>query len=179
MLETERLILRQWKESDKEVFAKLNGDAETMLFFPKLLSREESDAFVDRTIEVIDSQGFGLFAIEIKETKEFIGFTGLANPKFEAPFTPCTEIGWRLYKDYWKKGYATEAAQKVLNFAFNNLKLEEVVSFTSHHNIPSIKVMERIGMKRNKNEDFLHPNVENGHKLKPHVLYRITGESYL
>lgn len=172
-IETERLILRQWKESDRDVFAELNGSHENMAFFPRPFTREESDAFIDKTISLINQNGFGLFAVEIKETSEFIGFTGLNRPTYQTHFTPCVEIGWRIHQRFWGKGYATEAALGVLDFAFQELKLEEVVSFTSHLNIPSIKVMERIGMIHDPKGDFNHPNVEEGHKLRPHTLYRI------
>lgn len=171
-IETDRLIIRQWLDSDRSTFRELNGDPENMEFFPFTFNNEQSDEFIDKTIDYIDHHGFGLFAVEIKETSEFIGFIGLMRPTFQAHFTPCTEIGWRLHKRFWGHGYATEAASHVLDFAFHTLKLEEVVSFTSTFNLPSIKVMQRIGMVHDPNGDFDHPRVENGHKLKRHVLYR-------
>ena len=172
-IETERLILRQWKETDRNTFAELNGDPENLKFFPYVLTRKQSDEFINKTIDHINKNQYGLFAIEIKETNEFIGFTGLATPSFEASFTPCTEIGWRLHKNFWGKGYATEAAIAALEYGFSIINLDEIVSFTSHYNIPSINVMKKIGMKHDQQGDFDHPNVEDGHKLKPHVLYRI------
>jgi len=177
-IETERLLLRQWKESDKKPFAQLNSDPETLLHFPKTLAEEESNSFVDKTIQLINKNKYGLFAVELKDSGKFIGFTGLAVPSWEADFTPCTEIGWRIYKGYWGKGYATEAAKKVLNFAFSKLKLEEVVAFTSHFNIPSIKVMKRIGMIHDPARDFDHPRIEQGHKFSPHVFYQISRSNF-
>lgn len=178
IIETERLILRQWKESDRKIFSELNADPENMKFFPRPFNEEESHSFIDKTIEIIDRDGYGLFAIVVKETNQFIGFTGLAVPSYETHFTPCTEIGWRIHKDFWGKGFATEAARGVLEFAFNTLQLNEIVSFTSHFNTPSINVMKRIGMIHDQNGDFDHPRVEEGHKLRPHVLYRITSEDF-
>lgn len=172
IIETERLILRQWKEEDRIPFANFNGDPENLPYFPRAFTLEESHQFVDKTIHLINTQGWGLFALERKDTGEFIGFTGLANPTWQAAFTPCTEIGWRLDKNHWGKGFAPEAAKSVLNFAFKDLKLKEVLSFTSLHNLPSISVMEKIGMRRDLDGGFEHPNVEDGHKLKTHVLYR-------
>jgi ribosomal-protein-alanine N-acetyltransferase len=177
-IETERLILRQWKESDRDVFAELNQNPENLLFFPNTLTRKQSDDFINKTIQLIDNNGYGLFAVELKETSEFIGFTGLATPSFEAHFTPCTEVGWRLHKNYWGKGYATEAAKSVLNFAFNKLYLGEVVSFTSLLNTPSINVMKRIGMTHDPSRDFEHPRIEKGHKLRPHTFYQIKKENF-
>lgn len=172
-IETKRLILRQWKESDRDTFAEINAAKENLPFFPRTYSTSESNQIVDKTIEYIEENGFGLFAVEIKQTGEFIGFTGLYQPTYKTPFTPCTEIGWRLHKNFWRKGYATEAAKGALGFAFNQLKFEEIVSFTASLNIPSIKVMERIGMTRDELGDFDHPNVPDGHILKRHVLYRL------
>src|SRR5579872_3736955 len=127
---TERLHLRRWKESDKEMFAAMNADPVVMEFFPKLMSRAESDALANDIEARFEKQGFGLWAVELKDSGQFIGFVGLNVPKFEAPFMPAVEIGWRLAKEYWGKGYATEAANAVLDVAFNKLGLTEIVSFT-------------------------------------------------
>lgn len=173
ILETERLILRQWKEEDREPFASLNSDKETMSFFPSTYSREVSDMLIDRETERIKKNDIGLLAVEVKATGEFLGFIGLARPSYETHFTPCTEIGWRLNRQSWGQGYATEGALEVIRFAFEELGLQEVVSFTSKLNLASIRVMEKIGMNRDLSGDFDHPFLDEGHKLRRHVLYRI------
>jgi RimJ/RimL family protein N-acetyltransferase len=172
-LETERLLLRRWKDSDREQFHKMNSDPAVMEFLPKLVSREESDAMIVRIEEHFEQHGFGWWALEIKETGEFIGFTGLAVPKFESHFTPCVEVGWRLASPYWHKGYATEAAKAAVHFGFSEKGLKEIVSFTVPANRPSIAVMERLGMTRNPHEDFDHPKLPEEDKLRRHVLYRL------
>lgn len=174
MIQTERLILRQWKESDFPLFAQLNSDPEVMEFFPSTLSEEESTAFALRIQAFIEENGWGLWAVSCPGVSDFIGFVGLWPVSFEAHFTPAVEIGWRLDKAYWGKGYATEAATKVLEFAFSQLQLEEVVSLTAKQNVRSMKVMDRIGMKRNPRDDFFHPKLEKGHRLANHVLYRMS-----
>ena len=171
IIETERLILRQWNDSDRTLFAALNQDSEVMRYFPRPLSVEESNAFVDKSIHQIRSAGYGLMAAEIKSTHEFIGFIGLANPSFDAHFTPCTEIGWRLHRPFWKQGYATEGAKAVLTYAFEELRLESIVSFTALTNTPSIAVMKRIGMRPHPQQTFEHPLLPEGHGLRTHVLY--------
>ncbi|CBW27274.1 putative acetyl transferase [Halobacteriovorax marinus SJ] len=173
IIETERLILRQWKDSDIDPFVKLNLDEETMKFFPSTYARDVSEKLINREIERISKDDIGLLAVELKETGEFIGFIGLARPSYETHFTPCTEIGWRIYKDFWGKGYASEGARAVLDFAFEELGLEEVVSFTSRLNLASIRVMEKIGMVRDTDGDFKHPMVEDDSELKDHVLFRV------
>jgi len=176
IIETDRLILRQWKESDRQSFTELNLDPETMRFFPSTYSADVSNKLIDREIERINNDDIGLLAVEVKRTSDFIGFIGIARPSYETHFTPCTEIGWRIRKEFWGKGYATEGAKAVIKYAFDEIKLQEIVSFTSKLNLPSIKVMEKIGMSRDLSGDFDHPLVEEGHKLKEHVLYRIKRE---
>ncbi len=176
---TERLQLRRWKESDKEPFAALNADPVVMEFFPKLLTRAESDALANDIKARFEKQGFGLWAVELKDSGQFIGFVGLNVPQFEAPFMPAVEIGWRLAKEYWGKGYATEAANAVLDVAFNKLGLTEIVSFTVPANTPSRKVMERLGMTHNPIEDFAHPKLPVDHPLSKHVLYRINRDQWM
>ncbi|GII31467.1 GNAT family N-acetyltransferase [Planotetraspora mira] len=171
MLETERLSLRRWRESDREPFAALNADPEVMEHFPALLSRDESDALVGRIEEGFEERGFGLWAVEAEGA--FIGFTGLTVPRFTAGFTPCVEIGWRLARRAWGYGYATEAATAALGDAFGRLGLEEVVSFTAVQNLRSQAVMRRIGMSRDLAGDFDHPVLPEGSPLRRHVLYRI------
>jgi RimJ/RimL family protein N-acetyltransferase len=151
----------------------MNADPDVMRYFQKPLTREESDRFIDKSNQILTEKGFGLWAVEVKGTGRFIGYIGLAVPAFEAHFTPCTEIGWRLSKQNWGQGFATEGAEKVLTYAFQQLGLKEVVSFTSTLNTPSIKVMKRIGMQRKEDEDFDHPKVEKGHRLARHVLFRL------
>lgn len=172
ILETDRLILRQWRDEDRIPFANLNEDKETMAYFPSTYDAQVSNALIDREIKRISDGDIGLLAVEIKENGKFIGFIGLGRPSYETHFTPCTEIGWRISKEFWGRGYATEGAIEVMNFAKVGLGLNEVVSFTSYLNKPSIRVMEKIGMKRDFDGDFYHPMVEEGCELKKHVLYR-------
>jgi RimJ/RimL family protein N-acetyltransferase len=172
-LTTDRLLLRPWRPSDRAPFAALNADPEVMRYFPKLLTREESDAFVDRIEANFAARGWGLWAVEVIDGPEFIGFVGLNVPGFEAAFTPCVEVGWRLAKEHWGNGYATEAARAATHYGFQVLELDEIVSFTSTVNRPSRAVMERIGMTHDAAEDFDHPNVPPGHELCRHVLYRL------
>jgi RimJ/RimL family protein N-acetyltransferase len=172
-LTTDRLLLRQWRDSDREPFAALNADPAVMEHFPAPQTREQSDALIDRNIPELDGRGWGLWAMEVKDTGEFIGFTGLNVPTFEAPFLPGVEIGWRLAKGAWGNGYATEAARAALAYGFGPAGLHEIVSFTATTNVPSQRVMQRIGMVHDEAGDFDHPRIEDGHRLKRHVLYRI------
>jgi ribosomal-protein-alanine N-acetyltransferase len=172
-LSTPRLILRRWGADDREPFAAMNADREVMEFFPAPLTRTESDALVDSIEAHFERHGFGLWALEVKESGEFAGFTGLAVPSFEAPFTPAVEVGWRLARSAWGHGYATEAARASLAFGFERLGLEEVVSFTTVGNSRSRAVMERLGMSHDPADDFEHPLVAVGDPLRPHVLYRL------
>jgi RimJ/RimL family protein N-acetyltransferase len=178
-LATERLILRHWRESDREPFARMNADPRVMEFFPAVLSRAESDALVDRIGAHFAEHGFGLFAAELRAAHHFIGYIGLAVPAFDAAFTPCIEIGWRLAADLWGKGLATEGARDVLRFAFTELKLDAVVSFTVPGNQKSRRVMEKIGMTHDPRDDFEHPNLPEGHPLRRHVLYRLRHSDWL
>ncbi len=171
---TERLLLRQWRDEDLEPFAELNADPETMRYFPAPPSREQSDALAARARRQIEDEGWGLWAVEVTGGGSFIGFVGLARPSFEAHFTPAVEVGWRLAREHWGRGYATEAGRAALAYGFEELGLEEVVSFTSRLNKPSWKVMERLGMSRDPGDDFEHPRVPAGHPLRPHVLYRLS-----
>jgi RimJ/RimL family protein N-acetyltransferase len=173
-IQTTRLHLRQWCAADREPFARLNADARVMQHFPATLSRRESDAFADRIQFHIEEHGWGLWAVEIPGVAAFAGFIGLAEPRFEAHFTPCTEVGWRLAAEFWGYGYASEGAEAALAFGFQALALPEIVSFTVPANIRSTRVMERIGMIRNPADDFEHPGLPAGHPLRRHVLYRKT-----
>jgi RimJ/RimL family protein N-acetyltransferase len=172
---TQRLFLRRWVPADREPFAAMNADARVREYFPATLSREESDAAAERIDAHFDEHGFGLWAVEISGVASFAGFVGLCTPRFEAHFTPCVEIGWRLAASHWGCGYATEAARAALDFGFEALGLDEIVSFTVPTNAPSRRVMERIGMSHNEADDFDHPLVAEGHPLRRHVLYRIAG----
>ncbi|MGI8334944.1 GNAT family N-acetyltransferase [Actinomadura scrupuli] len=173
-LRTDRLVLRRWRDGDRAPFAAMNADPEVMEYFPAALTSDESDAFIDRIEAGFERHGFGLWAVEIAETGRFIGFTGLSVPRFEAHFTPAVEIGWRLVRPGWGHGYASEAARRALGFAFDDLGLGEVVSFTTRANLRSQAVMERIGMTHDPADDFDHPLLEEGHPFRPHVLWRMT-----
>ena len=172
-LQTNRLKLRQWKDSDLIAFAKLNADPEVMKYFPSTLEKNESDDLANKIKGLIAERGWGCWAVEEIKTKKFIGFVGLHKPTYDLPFTPCVEVGWRLAKEYWGNGYATEASNISLDFAFNKLNLDKIYSFTSVKNIKSRAVMERIGMV-NINKNFSHPSLSKGHPLREHVLYQIT-----
>jgi RimJ/RimL family protein N-acetyltransferase len=172
LIETERLLLRHWKEEDREPFRDMNADPRVMEFMPQCLTSQESDSLFQRINEHLRKCGFGLFAAELREKGSFIGYVGLAVPTFEAHFTPCVEIGWRFSLDHWGRGLATEGARAVAKYAFGELALEELVSFTVPANIRSRRVMEKIGMTHNAADDFDHPNLPEGHPLRRHVLYR-------
>jgi RimJ/RimL family protein N-acetyltransferase len=169
-LETARLLLRRWRESDREPFALINADPRVMEFFPACLTHEESDRLMDRAEAHFDIHGFGPFAAELGASGELVGFVGLVVPQFEAYFTPCVEIGWRLGAAYWNRGLATEGARAVLDYAFGPLRLRELVSFTVPANVRSVHVMEKIGMTYDG--AFDHPRLPEGHRLRRHLLYR-------
>jgi RimJ/RimL family protein N-acetyltransferase len=172
-IQTARLYLRRWRPSDREPFAALNADPRVMEHFPGTMSREASDAFVDRSEEHFAQHGFGLWAVEIPDISPFAGFIGLAIPRFTAPFTPCVEVGWRLAAEHWGHGYATEGARAALAFGFETLGLQEILSFTAVANLRSRRVMEKLGMTHDPTGDFDHPNLPEGHPLRRHVLYRL------
>jgi len=171
-LTTQRLYLRRWQAGDRAPFAELNGDREVMRHFPAPLTRHASDELADRLQAAIASRGWGLWALEERSTGAFIGFTGLAPTDFQASFTPAFEIGWRLARSAWGAGYATEAARVAAAFAFDELGLEEIVSFTVQHNARSRAVMRRLGMRHDYAHDFDHPHVHDD-RLRRHVLYRL------
>ena len=151
----------------------MNTDARVVEHLPGLLTRTESDAMADRIEAHFAKHGYGLWAVEIVGVASFAGYVGLAVPRFEAKFTPCVEIGWRLASEHWGQGYATEGAQAALTFGFESLRLREIVSFTVPANVRSRRVMEKIGMTHQPNEDFDHPLLPAAHRLSRHVLYRI------
>ena len=170
-LETPRLILRQWQNADLEAFYQLNSNTEVMQYFPKVLDKTESDQLAYRIQSLIQQNGWGFWAVELKSTQEFMGFTGLHHQPTQFKFSPCTEIGWRLNSQYWGNGYATEAALRCLEFAFNSLNLNEIVAFTAKQNLKSQAVMKRIGMTYKF--DFDHPELDDQSPLKEHQLFSI------
>ena len=172
-LRTDRLVLRRWRDDDREPFARLNADPVVMEHFPGRLTRAKSDDLVDRIEADFEVQGYGLWAAEVLGVAPFIGFVGLNFAKFDAHFTPALEVGWRLDRPYWGFGYASEGGRAALRFAFGNLDVDEVVSFTTVGNKRSRRVMERLGLRRDPRDDFEHPNLPEGHRIRPHVLYRI------
>jgi RimJ/RimL family protein N-acetyltransferase len=174
-LRTEHLVLRRWRPADREPFAALNSDPEVMEHLHGLMSREESDSFVDRIEADWRDRDFGLWAVEVPDEADLIGYVGLA----VHPFMPTPEIGWRLARPFWGRGFATEGARAVLADGFDRLGLTEIVSFTIPDNVRSTRVMERLGMTHDPNDDFDHPRFPPGHRLSRHVLYRIDRERWL
>lgn len=170
-VETPRLVLRRFTDRDREPFFALNHDPEVTRHLLGPLSRAESDDLVDRVNAMIDERGFSFFCVEEKASRECIGMLGLAVPRFEAHFTPCVEIGWRLARRTWGQGLATEGARACLAFGWERLRLDEIVSFTVQANERSWRVMERLGMTRAG--EFDHPLIAEDHPLRRHVLYRI------
>ena len=175
---TERLLLRDWRESDLAPFAAMNADPAVMEHFTGLMTADQSEAFVHRVQQSIEERGWGLWAVEVPGEHEFIGFVGLAEPRFETHFTPCVEVGWRLAAPYWGHGYASEAARASLRYGFERAGLDEIVSFTLPANTRSIAVMRRIGMHNDPADDFAHPLVEPDSPISRHVLYRLTAEEW-
>jgi RimJ/RimL family protein N-acetyltransferase len=177
-LQTERLLLRRWRPEDRAPFAALNADPEVMLHFPEPLTRRQSDRLADRIELAMDRQGWGLWALEERATGRFIGFTGLARPGFQAPFMPAVEIGWRLARSSWGRGYATEAARAALAHAFGPLALDEVVAMVVPGNVRSQGVMRKLGLRYDEDADFDHPLIEEGSPVRRHRLYRLTRQEW-
>ena len=175
-LETERLLLRPWRDEDLAQFAALNADPRVMRFFPSTVSREESDAFASRIRAHFAQWGYGLWAVEVPEIEPFIGFVGLQWATFEAAFTPALEVGFRLAAEHWGCGYASEGGRAALRFAFEQARLPEIVSFTAHVNRPAQKTIEKLGLVRDPGGDFEHPRLPTGHPLRRHFLYRVRNE---
>jgi RimJ/RimL family protein N-acetyltransferase len=173
-MRTPKLILRPWRQQDVEPFAAMNADPLTMRFMPGVLTRGETEALVQRFEAHRDAHGFGVWAIEVPGVAPLVGYTGLQRVSFEAPFAPAVEVGWRLAPAFWGRGYATEAAREALRFGFEDLNLDQIVSFTVAANKPSWAVMERLGMTRDARGDFDHPRLPSGHALRRHILYRMT-----
>lgn len=173
-LRTHRLILRPWREQDGDAFAAMFADPLVMEFLPAAPSRAGIEAIVGRIQGHFAEHGFGWWAAELKSTGTFIGFIGLSRVTFEAHFTPAIEVGWRLASAYWDQGYATEGARAALDFGFTRLGLSEIVSFTVPANRRSLRVMQRIGMTHDPADDFDHPRLAEGDKLRRHVLHRMS-----
>jgi RimJ/RimL family protein N-acetyltransferase len=173
-LVTERLVLRDWRDEDREPFAALNGDARVMEFYPAPLTRAQSDAYIDRAIAHIAEHDWGLWAIERQEDGRLIGSAGLWQIPWGPPFASAVEVGWRLAFDCWGNGYATEAGAAAIAYAFEHLELDEIVSMTVPANLRSRRVMERLGLTHDPADDFDHPQMAVDHPLARHVLYRIT-----
>lgn len=176
-LETDRLVLHRWSQDDRDAFAALNGDAETMEFFPAPLTRQQSDALVDRLEACFVDPGVSMWAVSTRDGA-FVGAVGFLLVPDVFPFGPSVEVGWRLARTAWGKGYATEAATRGLTWAFTEASVPEIVSFTSVVNVRSQAVMERLGLHRDPTEDFDHPRIEAGHRLGRHVLYRLSADEW-
>jgi [ribosomal protein S5]-alanine N-acetyltransferase len=174
--ESSRLVFRDWKEEYLDDFRKMNNDSQVMEYFPNILSYTETDSLYQRIQEEFAEYGYGLYAVEIKDANEFIGFIGFHWAPLKFEFAPCIEIGWRLKKEAWRKGYATEGARECLSHGFNCLGFNEVYSFTSKVNLRSENVMKKIGMV--KKLEFNYPQIDLSHILSKHVLYKITSLQY-
>lgn len=168
---SERLGFRNWKGDDVLKMAAINSDPDVMKFFPALQDEAQTQSFIKRMQKQYEDKGFTYFAAELLSNKEFIGFIGLSVPTFEAEFTPCVDMGWRLNKKYWNNGYATEGAKRCLEYAFNVLELDKVVAICPEINKPSEGVMQKIGMK--KKLTFSHPLLQDNDRLQACVLYEI------
>ena len=175
-LETERLLLRGWRTGDLEPFAEMNADPLVMEHFPSAMTAQETGLMVARIEPAFEEHDFGLFAVEVKSTNTFIGFCGLSVPYIDAPFMPAVEVGWRLAKQHWGNGYATEAARAAIVYGFGTAGLDEIVSFAIPANQRSLKVMERLGMTHDPRDDFDHPRFLDDERLRHHLLYRMTAK---
>ena len=169
-IRTERLLMRRWREGDRDPYAALNADPVVMRYFPATHDRATSDDHINRMEALFERQGFGLWALEVAGTSQFIGFTGLNPMPAGVPGAGGMEVGWRLAQHAWHQGYATEAATAAMDVAFDGLGLTELWSMTAVLNTPSQAVMRRIGMR--PYAEFEHPRVESGHPIRPHVAFR-------
>ncbi len=179
MLETDRLLLRPWRDNDIPTWVTMSSDSRVMEFYTALEDRATAEATAQRLRGFLDRDGFGCWACELKQTHRFIGIIALQMVPFDAPFTPALEIGWRLVPEVWGNGYATEGATAAMSLAFDVLKHDEVVAMTAAINIRSQRVMQRLGMSYDPRDDFMTPRVERGHRLAPHVLYRMPKSRWL
>lgn len=179
MIETKRLILRTWVTGDIEPYYWINQDQKVIEYLSGPLSRETVEKFIEGANTQQNTRGYTLWAAEVKENHHLIGFIGLNYTDWESKFTPAVEVGWRLGSEYWGKGYATEGAKAALKYGFEEIGLNEIISFAVPENIRSIKVMEKLGLIRDFENDFNHPKLPLDHKLSNHVLYRLSKEQYL
>lgn len=177
IIETPRLLLRRWTVEDLAPFARMNADPVVMEHFVSPYSQERTQRFYQAIQQEFEEYGYGLYAAQEKESGLFMGFIGFHWARFDASFCPCVEIGWRLDRPFWGKGYATEGAKACLDYGFRELGLPAVYSFTTLGNLRSQRVMEKIGLLRG--EEFLNPEIPDGHPQKPHIYYTITREEYL
>jgi ribosomal-protein-alanine N-acetyltransferase len=177
-LTTARLRLRRWSAGDLEPFAALNADPRVREFFPSAQTYQESGESMAHIHDHFQRRGFGLWAVEVIGGAPFIGFIGLSVPSFDAPFMPCVELGYRLAFEYWGHGYATEGSRAAIAFGFETVGLPEIVAMTAVGNERSRRVMERLGMRRDPADDFDHPKIVPGHRLRRHVLYRLTAHEW-
>ncbi len=175
LFKSERLGFRNWNSSDIEKLHELNSDKEVMEFFPSIPSKSQTSEFVVRMIKQFEAKGFCYFAVDELVENKFIGFIGLSEQTYEAEFTPCIDIGWRIKKEFWNKGYATEGAKKCIEYAFNQLKLEKLCSIAPIINQKSIAIMTKIGMKMQL--EFEHPLLKNDSRLKSCVVYSIENDT--
>ncbi|MCH8032379.1 MAG: GNAT family N-acetyltransferase [Bacteroidetes bacterium] len=171
IFKSNRLGFREWNKEDLIPFSSMNSDPEVMEFFPRTLTKNETEKFIEKIKEHFNKNEYGLYAVDKLESNVFIGFIGFMIPSFKAHFTPCIEIGWRIKKEEWNRGYATEGAKRCIKFGFEKLNFNNIYSFSSKLNLKSERVMVKIGMK--KEGEFDHPKVDKGNKLRPHVVYRI------
>ena len=175
VIETARLLMRRWTEADRAPFAALNADPEVMEFFAGPMTREQSDAFVERIERAFETEGFGLWALERRDTAEFIGFTGIQRTALpDTPVDGQVEVGWRLARSAWGQGLASEAARAALAYGFDTAGLTAIMSLTAVLNVRSQAVMKRIGLTYDPASDFDHPSLPDDHPLRPHVVYRTT-----
>ncbi len=178
-LKTERLILRGWQDEDFEHFARMNADHLVMEYMPRILKEDDSHKLKDRFIKHFKKHGYGIYVMQTKADEAFAGVAGLNKVEIDVPFKGAVEIAWRLDYGYWGKGYASEAGREVLRYAFEHLKLDEVVAFAVHDNTRAIHLIEKFGMSRDENGDFDYPGLTKDHPLGRFVLYRLTRDKYI
>lgn len=178
-IRTERLVLRRWRAEDVAAYAALQADPETRRFYPSLLTYEESAAEVDRHVQGFSRDGFGVWVVAKPEDDALVGFAGVRRIPRAMPFTPLIDLVWFLHPSLWGQGYALEAAKAALDDVFTRTEVEDVVAYTARPNVPSQRVMEKLGMTRDPAEDFAHPAAPEGHPLQMCVLYRLTRQAFL